>query len=63
MELREGRHRAVAQANRLSPEIYHRVGGRYCSSRSRQQSGNRNRRGYQNPTGSERMARCYKEAV
>ena len=31
MKLREGRRRAIAQADRLSPEIYHRVGGRYCS--------------------------------
>gem|GEM_PF-1989572 len=47
-----GRYRAIVKANRLSPEIYHRVGGRYCSLRSRQYSCNRYGRGYKNPTGS-----------
>ena len=40
------------EANRLSPEIHHRVGGRYCSLRSREYSHTRYWRGYKNPTGS-----------
>jgi len=63
MELEGGRHRAVAKANRLSPEIYHRVGGRYRSFGSRQYSYNRYWQGCESPTGSEMTARCYKEQV
>ena len=63
MKLRGGRYRAVAEANRLSPEIHHRGGGRSRSLGSRQQTCNRKRRGCENPTGSEMAARYYRELI
>jgi len=50
MKLKGRGCRAVMYVNRLSPEIYHRVGGRYRSLRSRQYSYHRKWRGGKNPT-------------
>ena len=52
MKLGGGKYRAVAKANRLSPEIYQRVGSRYRPLGSRQYSYNRNRQDCKNPAGS-----------
>ncbi len=57
MKLGGGRHRDTTQVKGLSPEIVHRVGGRYCSSSSRQNSCKRYERGCKSPTGSETVSR------
>ncbi len=44
---------AATQVKGLSSEIYHRVGGRYCSLSRRQNSHNRYWRGHASPTESE----------
>ena len=63
MKLGGGKYRAVAKANRLSPEIYHRVGSRDRSLGSRQKSYDRNRQGHKNPAGSKMTARYHKELI
>ena len=58
MELEGGRHRDTTQVKGLSPEIFHRLGGRSYSLSNRQNSYNRKRQGYKSPTGSETVSRC-----
>lgn len=58
MKLEGGRHRDTTQVKGLSPEIIHRVGGRYCSLSSRQNSYSRKLQGNKSPTGSETVSRC-----
>jgi len=54
---------AATQVKGLSSEINHRVGGRYCSYSRRQNSHNRQWRGYESPTESETVARYQKDNV
>ncbi len=61
MKLGGGRHRDTTQVKELSPEIIHRVGGRYCSFSIRQNSYSRNRQGDKSPTGSETVALYQKD--
>jgi len=58
MVLERGRHRDTTQVKGLSPEITHRLGGRYCSFSSRQNSYTHNRQGCKSPTGSKTVSRC-----
>lgn len=58
MKLEGGRHRDTTQVKGLSPEIYHHVGGRYCSLSSRQNSCSRYKRECKSPTGSKTVSRC-----
>lgn len=54
---------AATQVKGLSSEIFHRVGGRYCSLSRRQNSHNWYRRGYASPTESETAARYQKDSM
>ena len=56
-------YRAATQVKGLSPEITHRVGGRYCSYGSRQNSYVRNGQGYKSPTGSKTVARYQRDSI
>jgi len=63
MKLGGGKYRAVAEANRLSPEIYHRAGSRYRSLGSKQYSHSRYGEEMRIPTGSKMTARYHKELI
>jgi hypothetical protein len=54
-------YRATTQVKELSPEINHRVGGRYCSFSRRQNSYSREWQGCASPTGSETVALYQKD--
>ena len=63
MALEGGRHRDTTQVKGLSPEITHRVGGRYRSFGSRQNSYTRNGQGSKSPTGSKTVSRCQRAGM
>ena len=54
---------ATTQVKGLSSEIFHRVGGRYCSLSRRQNSHNWYKRRYASPTESETVARYQKDSI
>ncbi len=58
---RGGKYRSRSESEQVEPRNIHHVEGRYCSLRSRQQSYNRYRQGYENSTGSKMTARYYRE--
>ena len=57
-----GIYRAVAKANKMSPEISYYSGGRYCSYSSGQHSCSHTEQGDKSPAGSKVTAR-YKEEL
>jgi hypothetical protein len=63
MTLESERHQDTTQVKVLSPEIFHRVGGRSCSYSIRQNSYNRKWQGSKSPTGSKSVSRCQRADV